>query len=216
MRPKPSVGAMKRRQPDPATDVARSVTLRRNVRRGASGPTGTFFVAALLWATSMGSSANAGVGHDGGIPCTVLPCPAVTDFNNCHPAKGAFSQLIALPYRDDGLIYGYFDFCPGRGPVVTLGDGTLQPGFRGYGMFGSPGYGRGLTPTSAIDRSRYSCFPCIDWLHESQKRPKTAKRPMFLGSGGAGPADLGVPPFRPASPTLIERINPAYRPETNR
>ena len=95
-----------------------------------------------------------------------------------------------LPYRDDSYNYGYYDFCPGRGPLITLGDGNLQQGFRGYGMFGSPGYGRGMQPTSYIDLSRYRRYPVtqiLDDLHHQPVAPRSAAalpRPTFLPDPG--------------------------------
>jgi hypothetical protein len=79
----------------------------------------------------------------------------VTDYNNSYPLERPLAYHLVRPYHDDNFLYGYFDHVYGRGPLIRLGDGTLLPGFRGYGMFGSPGYGRGLRPTSLIDLSRY-------------------------------------------------------------
>jgi hypothetical protein len=103
--------------------------------------------------------------------CVNPPCPVVTDFNNAHPFKACFTRTLVLPYKDDSYLYGYFDYCPGRGPLITLGDGTLQQGFRGYGMFGSPGYGRGMQPTSYIDLSRYRRMPVPQALHTLHHHP---------------------------------------------
>ena len=36
--------------------------------------------------------------------------------------------------------------------VRNLGGAALQPGFRGYGMLGSPGYGLGMYPSTWIDQ----------------------------------------------------------------
>jgi hypothetical protein len=86
----------------------------------------------------------------------------VTDYNNHYHGERPLGYLFVRPYYDDNFLYGYFDHIYGRGPVLTLGNRTLLPGFRGYGMFGSPGYGAGLRPTSVIDLSRYrwrgGCF----------------------------------------------------------
>lgn len=64
--------------------------------------------------------------------------------------SGPLSGLVA-PYRTRSYLYGYPDFAYGRGPQFDLGRATLFPGFRGYGVLGSPGYGLGLGPTSNID-----------------------------------------------------------------
>ncbi len=70
-----------------------------------------------------------------------------------------------LPYCTDNCLYGYQDFAYGRGPLIQLGAGNLQPGFRGYGVFGSPGYGQGLAPATRIDLLP----PFYRWKH--QRRP---------------------------------------------
>jgi hypothetical protein len=67
------------------------------------------------------------------------------------------------PYSDSSWIYGYFDYAYGRGPLITVGSRTLLPGFRGYGLFLSPGYGTGLRPTSAIDLEHFNGGP---WYHK--------------------------------------------------
>jgi hypothetical protein len=79
--------------------------------------------------------------------------------DDVHPAQGADGQLqwsgpcpgLVLPYRTRSWLYGYADFAYGRGPLNDLGRATLYPGFRGYGVCGSPGYGLGMGPTSLID-----------------------------------------------------------------
>lgn len=58
----------------------------------------------------------------------------------------------AWPYRTKSALYGYPDYAYGRGPVMNLGGASLQPGFRGYGMFGSPGYGLGMYPSTWTDQ----------------------------------------------------------------
>jgi hypothetical protein len=58
----------------------------------------------------------------------------------------------AFPYCTSSSLYGYQDHAYGRGPLINLGGAALQPGFRGYGMFGSPGYGLGLYPSTWIDQ----------------------------------------------------------------
>ena len=58
----------------------------------------------------------------------------------------------AWPYRTKSALYGYPDFAYGRGPLINLGGASLQPGFRGYGMFGSPGYGLGMYPSTWTDQ----------------------------------------------------------------
>jgi hypothetical protein len=87
--------------------------------------------------------------------------PPVTDYNNSYPFERPLAYHVVRPYHEDNFLYGYFDHVYGRGPAITLGDGTLLPGFRGYGLFGSPGYGRGLRPTSFIDLSRYRPRDCF-------------------------------------------------------
>ncbi len=118
------------------------------------------------------------------------PCPTVTDFNATHPFKACYTKAFVLGYRDDSYIYGYYDYCPGRGPLITLGDGNLQQGFRGYGMFGSPGYGRGMQPTSYIDLLRYQRYPLFgrhDGPHKKGVAPREAAslpQPTFLPDPG--------------------------------
>jgi hypothetical protein len=73
---------------------------------------------------------------------------------DCHGKKcGVCKACFARPYHSCSFLYGYQDYVYRRGPVIDLGSVSLQPGFRGYGVFGSFGYGHGLRPTSAIDRS---------------------------------------------------------------
>jgi hypothetical protein len=67
-----------------------------------------------------------------------------------HHWSGPCSGFV-LPYRTRSWLYGYPDFAYGRGPLNDLGRSTLYPGFRGYGVLGSPGWGLGLGPTSSID-----------------------------------------------------------------
>jgi hypothetical protein len=141
---------------------------------------------ALVVFGSATTTANAG---DKQANCVNPPCPIVTDFNNSHPFKTCFTKPLVLPYRDDSYIYGYYDYCPGRGPLLTLGDGTLQQGFRGYGMFGSPGWGRGLEPTSYIDLSRYQWFPLLrhNGKHKKGISPRevaSLPQPTFLPDPG--------------------------------
>jgi hypothetical protein len=67
---------------------------------------------------------------------------------------GAYKEVngwFETPYHDQNWIYGYYDYAWGRGPLVTLGTRALVPGFRGYGLLGSPGYGAGQRPVSAND-----------------------------------------------------------------
>ena len=71
---------------------------------------------------------------------------------------------FVLPYRTRSWLYGYPDFAYGRGPVNDLGRATLYPGFRGYGVIGSPGYGLGMGPTSLID-SYGKPQPCLWPMH---------------------------------------------------
>jgi hypothetical protein len=59
--------------------------------------------------------------------------------------------VLASPYKTQSHVYGYQDYAVGRGPLITLGSRALSPGFRGYGLFCSPGYGLGLRPTSRVD-----------------------------------------------------------------
>jgi hypothetical protein len=89
-------------------------------------------------------------------PAVSAPARAGDD---AQPAEGTDGHLhwsrpwcgLVLPYRTRSWIYGYSDFAYGRGPQNDLGRATLYPGFRGYGMLGSPGYGLGMGPTSHID-----------------------------------------------------------------
>jgi hypothetical protein len=71
----------------------------------------------------------------------------------------------AWPYHSKSALYGYSDFAYGRGPIINLGSSALQPGFRGYGVFGSPGYGLGMYPSTWTDQ-RPSIFG-----HHSGYRP---------------------------------------------
>jgi hypothetical protein len=66
-------------------------------------------------------------------------------------AYKAFNGWIEPPYHDQNWIYGYYDYAWARGPVVTLGTRAMSPGFRGYGLLGSPGYGAGMRPVSEVD-----------------------------------------------------------------
>ncbi|MEW4568911.1 hypothetical protein AB1L88_13685 [Tautonia sp. JC769] len=63
--------------------------------------------------------------------------------------KGAW---YALPYHTKSSVYGYRDHAYGRGPLINLGGAALQPGFRGYGVLGSPGYGLGMYPSTWTDQ----------------------------------------------------------------
>jgi hypothetical protein len=69
----------------------------------------------------------------------------------CVYAYKGTAGWLETPYHDQNLIYGYYDYAYGRGPLLTLGDRALTPGFRGYGLLGTPGYGPGLRPTSRVD-----------------------------------------------------------------
>ena len=77
---------------------------------------------------------------------------AARDLKNAsvHVYKN-FNGILELPYRDQNWIYGYYDYAHGRGPLITLGSKALTPGFRGYGLWGSPGYGAGQRPVSFVD-----------------------------------------------------------------
>jgi hypothetical protein len=101
------------------------------------------------------------------------PGPLVTDFNGprrppvheacarcgvvhdayvgCVQAYKAFNGLIESKYKTQNWIYGYYDYAYGRGPVITLGSRAMVPGFRGFGLLGSPGYGAGQKPVSRVD-----------------------------------------------------------------
>jgi hypothetical protein len=101
------------------------------------------------------------------------PGPLVTDFNGprrplahaacarcgvahgayvaCIDAYKAFNGLLESRYKTQNWIYGYYDYAYGRGPVITLGSRALIPGFRGFGLLGSPGYGAGQKPVSRVD-----------------------------------------------------------------
>jgi hypothetical protein len=70
----------------------------------------------------------------------------------CVGLYKAANGWVELPYHDQNWIYGYYDYAWARGPVITLGTRALVPGFRGYGLWGSPGYGVGQRPVSAVDR----------------------------------------------------------------
>jgi hypothetical protein len=78
----------------------------------------------------------------------------VGDF--CARVDRTVEGFFTPPYHDTNLLYGYYDHIIGRGPVITTGSRTLHPGFRGYGLLASPGYGIGLRPTSAIDLKHYN------------------------------------------------------------
>ncbi|WP_158633674.1 hypothetical protein [Tautonia sociabilis] len=58
----------------------------------------------------------------------------------------------ALTYHTKSQLYGYPDFAYGRGPLINLGGASLQPGFRGYGVFGPVGYGVGMYPSTWTDQ----------------------------------------------------------------
>jgi hypothetical protein len=99
-----------------------------------------------------------------GPPCPPPPASRaamVSDF--CAHVDRNVEGFLTPPYRDTSLLYGYYDHALGRGPVVTLGSRTLHPGFRGYGLLGSPGYGIGLRPTTSIDLTHYNGGP---WYHK--------------------------------------------------
>lgn len=64
---------------------------------------------------------------------------------------GKCATCYARPYNSSNCLYGYQDYVYGRGPLINLGGASLEPGFRGYGVFHSPGYGLGLRPSSMID-----------------------------------------------------------------
>ncbi len=64
---------------------------------------------------------------------------------------GYCPTCYAHPYHTSSCLYGYQDYVYGRGPLINLGGSALEPGFRGYGVIGSPGYGLGLRPSSVID-----------------------------------------------------------------
>jgi hypothetical protein len=85
----------------------------------------------------------------------------VSDF--CAHLDRKAEGLVTPPYKSTSLLYGYQDFVYGRGPLVDLGSRTLLPGFRGYGLLCSPGYGAGLRPTSAIDLDHFNGGP---WYHK--------------------------------------------------
>jgi hypothetical protein len=87
-------------------------------------------------------------GHPPGSACA----QAARDLKDAsiHVYKAA-NGIVELPYRDQNWIYGYYDYAYGRGPLVTLGSKALVPGFRGYGIWGSPGYGAGQRPVSFVD-----------------------------------------------------------------
>ncbi len=59
------------------------------------------------------------------------------------PQTGCGWYRHPRPYDTGSCLYGYQDYVYGRGPLIDLGSGTLDPGFRGFGVFGSPGYGQG-------------------------------------------------------------------------
>lgn len=63
--------------------------------------------------------------------------------------KGAW---YAKPDHTKSSVSGYQVFAYGRGPLINLGGAALQPGFRGYGMLGSPGYGLGMYPSTWTDQ----------------------------------------------------------------
>ena len=98
-------------------------------------------------------------------PAVSAPAQAGDDV---QPADGPDRRLhwsgpcsgLVLPYRTRSWLYGYPDYAYGRGPVNDLGRATLYPGFRGYGVIGSPGYGLGMGPTSSID-SYGKPQPCL-------------------------------------------------------
>ncbi|MFO0956844.1 MAG: hypothetical protein U0800_05170 [Isosphaeraceae bacterium] len=54
-------------------------------------------------------------------------------------------------YRTNSCVYGYVDYVYGRGATPDLGGAALQPGFRGYGLLGTNGYGLGMHPWSKLD-----------------------------------------------------------------
>jgi hypothetical protein len=89
----------------------------------------------------------------------------VSDF--CAHIDRNVEGFLDPPYRDTKLLYGYYDHVVGRGPLITLGSRNLLPGFRGYGLLGSPGYGIGLRPTSAIDLKHVNGGP---WYHKFPRR----------------------------------------------
>ena len=108
------------------------------------GVTGLTVVLALMAMTMMSVGALAQV------PAVEPACggPGV-----CKKAwyGGSCPTCYARPYATSSCLYGYQDYVYGRGPLIDLGSAALEPGFRGYGVFGSPGYGVGLRPSSVID-----------------------------------------------------------------
>jgi hypothetical protein len=113
------------------------------------------------------------------------PCPPsdprskaekVSDFG-LHVERNV-DGFFTPPYKDASLIYGYYDYVDGRGPRITLGSRNLQPGFRGFGLLFSPGYGAGNWPTSAIDLNHINGGP---WYHRFPKpwKPRPPSKLMY-------------------------------------
>jgi hypothetical protein len=111
---------------------------------------------------------------------SAAPCPPgagntkskaekVSDFG-LHVERNV-NGFFTPPYKDASLLYGYYDYVDGRGPRVTLGSRNLQPGFRGFGLLFSPGYGAGNWPTSSIDLNHLNGGP---WYHRFPKPWKPA------------------------------------------
>lgn len=87
---------------------------------------------------------------------TGAPCPRCGVVHDraeaaCVAAYKSINGWLDTPYHDKNLLYGYYDYGWGRGPLITLGSQALVPGFRGYGLLGTPGYGAGQRPISEVD-----------------------------------------------------------------
>lgn len=102
---------------------------------------GPFLTAALAGLVLSGATASARAGEGGTHAASSESYPFLC-------------KCLQSPYSSGNCLYGYLDHVYGRGPVIDLGSASLSPGFRGYGPFGSPGYGLGTMPTSRIDRER--------------------------------------------------------------
>ncbi|AGA30585.1 hypothetical protein [Singulisphaera acidiphila] len=116
-----------------------------------------------IWVTEARS--DAGVVRSSNAERVPPNAAKVSDF--CAHVDRNIEGFLTPPYRDTNLLYGYYDQALGHGPVITLGSRTLMPGFRGYGLLGSPGYGIGVRPTSAIDLKHFNGGP---WYHKFERQ----------------------------------------------
>lgn len=119
---------------------------------------GVLIASALAGFALLDASRPAHAGEDGLYSASPQPYPFLC-------------QCFQSPYSSSSCLYGYLDHVYGRGPVIDLGSAALSPGLRGYGPFGSPGYGLGTIPTSRIDRRK----PRIGIFGQIHREPRQSR-----------------------------------------